>query len=350
MIHLLIHEARNIKLDDVDTVDPIIQVRCFNKKLYTKCMDDVGSNASVSWNEHMFFEPKDLTEHDLQNNKIQIKMMNKRLIKDSIIGTYDIDLSYIYFKEKHAILKQWVGLSNPKSKKFNELSGYLKISVSVIGPGDEQVPLTDDVGFERTDTEVLMLPPHISMKYYQLKFRIIKGENLPIMDSLGGTCDAYVKVTYLGKTIQTKTIQMKNNTVMWAQEIWLPVQSPLVSGRLVMTVMDYDAGSADDTVGSMAFDVAEILKRYEDNKKFPWYWKDIYGAPVGVTGKNTDEMNAIPELGSTWKGRILMQAICEDTDSPKMKITNVSDKVLQEAGQYMLPRKYEIKLEVSQGI
>ena len=38
MIHLLVHEARNLQLDNVDTVDPIIEVELFGKKVFTKCL------------------------------------------------------------------------------------------------------------------------------------------------------------------------------------------------------------------------------------------------------------------------------------------------------------------------
>lgn len=35
-------------------------------------------------------------------------------------------------------------------------------------------------------------------------------------------------------------------------------------------------------------------------------WKNIYGAPLNVSGKMTDMMNNNPEIGSLWKGRILI--------------------------------------------
>ena len=349
MIHILIHEARNLQLANADTVDPIIEVKCFKKKQYTKCMDDISVNASVTWNEHIFFEPKNLSESDIQNEKICIKMNDQRMFKDAVIGMYEVDLSYIYFQDKHSIFKQWVGLSNPSVKNFNEISGYLKISASMVGPGDEQVPLDDEAGIDHTETEVMLLPPHISMKYYQFKFRIIKGQSLPKMDTYGD-CDAYVQVSYLGKKIQTRTVAQKNGQVMWAQEIWLPVQAPLVSSRLVMQVIDYDSSSSDDMIGSIAFKIHEILQDSKENKEFPWKWRDIYGAPSGVSGKHTDEMNKTPEIASHWRGRILMQVVCKETDSPKMKIKNVSDKTLQAASEHMELKTYEIKTEISQGV
>lgn len=230
------------------------------------------------------------------------------MFKNAVIGSYEMDLSYIYFQEQHAIFNQWIGISNPTAKNFNDLCGYLKISASVIGQGDEQVPLTDDLGLDRTDKEVMLLPPYISMKYYQMKFRLIKAENLPKMDTFG-TCDAFVKVNYLGKTIKTSVVQQKNDQVFWGQEIWIPVHAPLVSSRLVMSVFDYDAVDKDDIVGSMCFELQEILRRANETNEFPWLWKDIYGAAPGVTGEHTDKMNTIPEYASHWRGRILMQVV-----------------------------------------
>jgi len=224
------------------------------------------------------------------------------MFKNAIIGVYEIDLSYIYFKEKHAVFNQWVGLSNPTSKSFNELSGYLKISASVIGPGDEQVALNDGSNIDRTDKEVMLLPPHISMQYYQLKFRLIKAEKLPKMDSFG-TCDAFVKVNYLGKSIKTSVVTQKKDQVFWAQEIWL----------------------------SISFDVVDIIKQAQKNDGSDWLWKDIYGSALGVSGKSTDEMNKVPEIASHWKGRILMNVVAEKTDKPEMKMKNISDEVMQEA-------------------
>lgn len=185
LIHILVHEARNLKISGEDTVDPIIEVSCFNHKKWTTCKDDVGYNATVNWSEHIFFEPKGLSERDLQNGKLRIRVLDQQMFKNALIGVYEIDLSFIYFKEKHAIFGQWVGISNPTSKKFNELSGYLKISASVIAAGDEQVALLDGSSIDRTDKDVMLLPPHISMHYYQLKFKLVKAEKLPKMDTFG---------------------------------------------------------------------------------------------------------------------------------------------------------------------
>lgn len=54
-----------------------------------------------------------------------------------MIGAYDFDLAYIYFMKQHALLHRWLALSNPSSENFNEVTGYLKLSISVNATGDE---------------------------------------------------------------------------------------------------------------------------------------------------------------------------------------------------------------------
>ena len=46
-------------------------------------------------------------------------------------------MTFIYFKEKHAMHNQWIALVNPESEDFSAVAGNLKISIAVQGPGDE---------------------------------------------------------------------------------------------------------------------------------------------------------------------------------------------------------------------
>ena len=48
-----------------------------------------------------------------------------------MIGVYEIDLSQVYLKPRHALLHQWIALSNPLMENFNDITGYLKLSVTV---------------------------------------------------------------------------------------------------------------------------------------------------------------------------------------------------------------------------
>jgi hypothetical protein len=156
-------------------------------------------------------------------------------------------------------------------------------------------------------------------------------------------------VNYLGKEIKTSVVTMKNDEIFWAQEIWLPVQYPLVSSRIVMTVYDEDP-TKYDVVGSIAFDIKKIIEDIETQEDFPWYWKDIYGAPSGYSGTYSDEMDRVPEVASRWRGRILMQVTAEETENPKMKLRKVDQDILQAAANHFTMKRYDIKAEIRQGV
>lgn len=57
---MFIEKARQLKCPEGNTVDPLIEVSCMNVKKYTTAKDDIGPTGVVVWNEHLFFEPKNV--------------------------------------------------------------------------------------------------------------------------------------------------------------------------------------------------------------------------------------------------------------------------------------------------
>ena len=62
---------------------------------------------------------------------------HRYLLKDSLIGNYEMDLTYVYFQPKHAIIHKWIVLANSEAEEFQAVRGYLKFGISVIAEGDE---------------------------------------------------------------------------------------------------------------------------------------------------------------------------------------------------------------------
>ena len=59
-------------------------------------------------------------------------------------------------------------------------------------------------------------------------------------------------------------------------------------------------------------------------------------------------MNENPEMASTWKGRILIQVECADSDRPEMKVMEIERGIKQNAidGGYFEDETYDIIAEV----
>lgn len=112
----------------------------------------------------MFLEKNNVEKKEAEDAKITLKLMDKGFIGKSLIGSFEFDLSYIYFMKDHVLLHQWLALSNPSSENYAEITGYLKVSISVTCTGDEQVEIKeDDSGAEKDD---VMMPPQLNPKFY----------------------------------------------------------------------------------------------------------------------------------------------------------------------------------------
>ena len=64
-------------------------------------------------------------------------MLDKGYFKDAVIGIYEFDVAYIYFMKDHSLMHTWLAMSNPASENFNEVTAYMKLSITVAATGDE---------------------------------------------------------------------------------------------------------------------------------------------------------------------------------------------------------------------
>jgi len=56
---------------------------------------------------------------------------------------------------------------------------------------------------------------------------------------------------------------------------------------------------------------------------------NIYGSNVNGTTSYAELMNSQSELGSWWKGRVLMKVECKETENPSLCIENIKNKTVE---------------------
>ena len=144
MIHVFLEKAKDLKCPPDSTVDPMLEVTCLGQQQFSSAKDDIGSSSEITYSEHIFLEARNTDKEDAEEAKIKLKLLDKGLFKNAMIGEFDFDVSEIYFKDNHALLHKWIGLADPYSEKFNEITGYMKVSLSVTCTGDEAIQINDD--------------------------------------------------------------------------------------------------------------------------------------------------------------------------------------------------------------
>ena len=202
-----------------------------------------------------------MEESALAKGKIEIKLMDKGFFKDALIGYYEFDLSTIYQRADHALMHKWIVMTNPEGEEFGKVTGYLKLSITICGAGDEQVAIEDDPN--PTEEEYLQ-PPQVQPEFYQLYVRTYRAEHLPPLDTatfgIGSSkIDAYLLLEHKGQKMKTKVMQQpQGKHCDWNQQFLIPLQVPLMGSRMVFKVMDEDT-VMDEVVGAINVDAKNYV-------------------------------------------------------------------------------------------
>ena len=161
--------------------------------------------------------------------------------------------------------------------------------------------------------------------------------------------DAYLSTNYKKKKLKSKVLVMEEGgePINFNQEFWIPAQVPIISGRIVLKVMDSD-DVFDETVGSLLFDLKDIIEGKHNGK---FVWKNVYGSPLNMSNSQAKrDMNENPEMASNWKGRILMQIVCEETEKPIAKVEAIEDELIMEAKAFTRDKEFDVIAEVGQAV
>ena len=328
-VHILIEEVKNLISANENLLPyPIVKMTCFDKSQRTKKTKE--RCRENTFNEHFYFEKTDLTVEMLDSAKIIIEVYDyNHSSKTDYFGIYELDFEYIYSKTNHSIKNLWIALANPESKDITKVNGYLKLSISILNTEDEKIELNPDVN----NNSDCMIPPQIKTVYQQLNIYIFKGEGLPDMNAsdkesnVNRSCNGFIELKYMGISLKTNVVDMKNDVINWNEILSIPVNQPTISQKLVFTVWDKNKLLKDSSVGTFEISIQEIF----ENKFSFLRCVDIYGSvKVNDKSKMAELMNTNAEIGSRWKGRIWLMIKYKEIDTPEALTRPIEDKNLIE--------------------
>ena len=157
-------------------IDPVCRVRLFGMVKQTQIRP--GTNHPY-FNEVFFFN-RHLSEVELVDEMIEFEVCNSRTLRsDMKIGRFKLDMGHIYSQGKHSINRQWLLLSH-EDDRMTGAKGYLKVSVNILGPGDEapsNEPISDA---DNDDIESnLLKPAGLMLRPATFLLKLYKAEDLP---------------------------------------------------------------------------------------------------------------------------------------------------------------------------
>ncbi|KAF5911212.1 hypothetical protein HPG69_019580 [Diceros bicornis minor] len=191
----------------------------------------------------LFFYNVHITPSELMDEIISIRVYNSHSLRaDCLMGEFKIDVGFVYDEPGHAVMRKWLLLNDPEDASSGA-KGYMKVSMFVLGTGDEPpnmarlqnqallpqgtvvilgnwvanlgIPEEQNHDNDSDDVESnLLLPAGIALRWVTFLLKIYRAEDIPQMDDafsqtvkeiFGGNADKknlvdpFVEVSFAGK-------------------------------------------------------------------------------------------------------------------------------------------------------
>ncbi|XP_030626227.1 myoferlin [Chanos chanos] len=321
--------------------------------------------------DEIFFYNVNMLPSELFDEFIHLRVYNSYSLRsDSLMGEFKLDVGYLYDEPAHAIMRKWLLLSDPDDSSSGA-RGYLKVSMFIVGTGDEPPVEKREQNEEEDDIESnLLLPAGVTLRWATITLKIYRAEDMPQMDDafaqsvkqmFGGTgdkknlVDPFLEVSFAGKKICTKIIE-KNANPEWNQLINLQIKFPSMCERIKLTVYDWDRLTKNDAIGTTYLNLSQIassggeiegdagLSEVGFLPAFGPCYLNFYGSPREFSGLPDpyEDLNFGKGEGVAYRGRVLIELSTQLEAKADKKIDDLSNDDILVAQKYQRRRKYSL--------
>ncbi|RMX57790.1 hypothetical protein pdam_00006779 [Pocillopora damicornis] len=337
-IRVKVFEARQLTGGNIH---PVVRVSVADQDRDTKikkCTNNPAFNENFSFNFHS-------TPMDLFEETVSFEVFDSRKYRaDSLLGYFELDIYSIYDMPGHSFIRKWMLLSNPKDKGGDETeeksakgvrgtsrggspSGYLKATVTVLGPGDKPPPLSKLAGEDSSDDieANLLRPAGVGLQDAVFTFKVYRAEDLPQMDTavMQGVkkffnmqqedeklVDPYVLFQFCGKENRT-SVKYKTDCPEFKEIIKVPFMFPSMCQRVKIQMFDWDRLTDDDCIATTFLSLASMSGQGEEGflPTFGPCWLNFYGSPreFSELPDEQEDLNDGKGEGVAYRGRLLVE-------------------------------------------
>ncbi|XP_040924277.1 myoferlin isoform X2 [Betta splendens] len=373
-IRVRVIEARQLPGNNIK---PVVKVNVAGQTHRTRIRR--GNNPFF---DEMFFYNVHMLPSELFDENISFRVYDSYSLRaDSLMGEFKLDTGYVYDEPAHCVLRKWLLLNDPDDSSSGA-KGYLKVSLFIVGTGDEPPMENRDSNDDQDDIESnLLLPAGVTLRWATLSLKVFRAEDVPQMDDafvqsvkeLFGSeenrknlVDPFVEASFAGKKLCT-TIMEKNANPEWNQILRLQVKFPSMCECIKLTVFDWDRLTANDAVGTTYLNLSRIASSggevEEDHGQkgekpsneattgesevgflpvFGPCYINLYGSPREFTGLPDpyDDLNYGKGEGVAYRGRVLVQLDTKLDGKVDKAVESISSDDILVAQKYQRRRKY----------
>ncbi|KAK1166436.1 myoferlin isoform X3 [Acipenser oxyrinchus oxyrinchus] len=363
-----------------NNIKPVVKVNVCGQTHRTRIRK--GNNPFF---DEIFFYNVNMLPSDLFDEYISIRVYDSYSLRaDSLMGEFKLDVGYVYDEPGHTIMRKWLLLNDPDDSTSGA-KGYLKVSMFIVGTGDELPVENRDTDGDQDDIESnLLLPAGVSLRWVTFMLKLYRAEDIPQMDDAfvqsvkemfgaesnrKNLVDPFVEVCFAGKKICSKIIE-KNANPDWNQVINLQIKFPSMCDRIRLTVFDWDRLTRNDAVGTTYLNLSKIASSggdFEDSSSgygaspaseaentgesdvgflpaFGPCYVNLYGSPREFTGfpDPYEDLNFGKGEGVAYRGRVLVELTTKLDGKVDKKIEDIPNDDILVVEKYQRRRKYSM--------
>ncbi|XP_034414037.1 myoferlin-like isoform X4 [Cyclopterus lumpus] len=362
-IRVRIIEARQLSGNNVK---PVVKVNVCGHTHRTRIK--TGNNPFF---DEIFFYNVHMLPSDLFEKHISFRVYNSYSLRaDSLMGEFKLDVGYVYDEAAHCVMRKWLLLNDPDDSNSGA-KGYLKVSLFVVGAGDEPPVEKRDSCDDQDDIESnLLLPAGLTLRWATLSLKVFRAEDVPQMDDafvqtmkeiFGGDgnkknlVDPFLEARFAGKKLCTQIIE-KNANPEWNQVLNLQVKFPSMCERVKLTVFDWDRLTGNDAIGTTYLNLAKIASsggEIEANTGqsevgflpvFGPCYVNLYGSPREFSGLPDpyQDLNYGKGEGVAYRGRVLVELSTKLEGKADKTVDSINSDDILVVQKYQRRRKYSL--------
>ncbi|XP_019902368.2 myoferlin isoform X3 [Esox lucius] len=360
-----------------NNIKPVIKVNVCGQTHRTRIK--AGNNPFF---DEIFFYNINMLPSELFDQNISFRVYNSFSLRaDSLMGEYKVDVGFVYDEPDHAVMRKWLLLNDPDDSSSGA-RGYLKVSMFVVGSGDEPPVEKRDMNDDQDDIESnLLLPAGVTLRWVTLSLKVFRAEDIPQMDDafvqsvkglFGGDgskknlVDPFVEARFAGKKLCTQVIE-KNANPEWNQMLNLQVKFPSMCERIKLTVFDWDRLTKNDSIGTTYLNLSQIASSGGEIEEkhagqglsstnegttgesevgflpaFGPCYVNLYGSPREFTGLPDpyEDLNYGKGEGAAYRGRLLIELSTKLEGKADKAIDTIPNDDILVVQKYQRRRKY----------
>uniref|UniRef100_A0AAQ5XG21 C2 domain-containing protein n=1 Tax=Amphiprion ocellaris TaxID=80972 RepID=A0AAQ5XG21_AMPOC len=303
-----------------------------------------------------------------QTHRTRIKRGNNPFFDEVLLRSDSLDVGYIYDEPAHCVMRKWLLLNDPDDSSSGA-KGYLKVSLFVVGTGDEPPAEKRESNDDQDDIESnLLLPAGVTLRWATLSLKVFRAEDVPQMDDafvqslkefFGGDqnkknlVDPFLEARFAGRKLNTQVIE-KNANPEWNQVLNLQVKFPSMCERVKLTVFDWDRLTGNDAIGTTYLNLSKIASSGGEIEAtsgesevgflpvFGPCYVNLYGSPREFTGLPDpyEDLNYGKGEGVAYRGRILVELSTKLEGKAEKTVDSIHSDDILVAQKYQRRRKY----------